>query len=122
MRRRSVTWAIGVSAFAVGGLLLIRAVSRERQLGDDLEVRAGLRALCAGVVEHHRAQGEWLTAGPQPPVIPKEPVEFPKDPAFERLGFAPGQVRHQYEVITSDGGTRCIARGPSDVVIELSVR
>jgi hypothetical protein len=47
-------------------------------------------------------------------------VDFPEDPAFQQLGFAPGtRVRYQYEVQVSESQVgepevRCIARGDLD--------
>ena len=105
-----------VGALGVAGVVIGQAAGREHQRSEALEVRAGLKALCLGVAEHHREYGEWLSAGPQPKFIPRGPVAFPKDPTFELLGFAPGKVQVQYEVVATDAGTRCIARSAEGLV------
>ena len=61
-------------------------------------------------------------AGPTPREVPKggQPVPFPEDEAFQKLGFAPGTaVRFQYQVVVKEDPVgepevTCYARGDQD--------
>lgn len=78
-----------------------------------------LQRLCINVRETYNNTGEWVAAGPEPKTVPgKDKVEFPMDAQFEKLGFAPGMVRYQYQVLLEGGPNNpkvsCVARGDLD--------
>ncbi|MBN1204600.1 MAG: hypothetical protein JXB05_06720 [Myxococcaceae bacterium] len=86
------------------------------------EARINVIALCDAVQMYRSETGTYLIAGPTPPEIPKggQPVPFPHDEAFEKLGFAPGTaVRFQYQVTVKEDPVgepevTCSARGDQD--------
>ncbi|WP_371877661.1 hypothetical protein [Pyxidicoccus parkwayensis] len=88
----------------------------------DTEARINVLALCDAVQSYRDEHGAYVVAGPTPKAVPKGgvPVPFPKDEAFQRLGFEPGEeVRFQYEVVVQEGPVgepevSCIARGDFD--------
>lgn len=98
-----------------------RAEARVGSSSSD-EARINVIALCDAVQMYRSENGTFLPAGPTPREVPKggEPVPFPKDDAFEKLGFAPGtQVRFQYQVVVRESPVgepevTCYARGDQD--------
>jgi ribosomal protein S27E len=98
--------------------IAIPSFIRYQERAKAAEARTNLRMLCTDEVSYHAEHDEWLAAGPAPRPIPgRQPVAFPRDPNFEKLGFEPGRVRYQYEVLV-DGDprgantpVRCVARG-----------
>ena len=86
------------------------------------EARLNVLALCDAVEMYRAEHGELLVAGPPPPQVPRggKPVPFPRDEAFEKLGFAPGTaVRLQYQVVVEadpvgEPEVTCYARGDRD--------
>lgn len=83
------------------------------------EARVNVIALCDAVQMYRSENGTFLAAGPTPREVPKggQPVPFPKDENFEKLGFAPGTaVRFQYQVVVQENPVgepevTCYARG-----------
>jgi hypothetical protein len=94
--------------------------SQDTSLGD--EARINVISLCNAVEMYRAEHGVLLAAGPTPPQVPQrgEPVPFPHDETFEKLGFAPGtSVRLQYQVVVredpvGDPEVTCYARGDQD--------
>jgi hypothetical protein len=88
----------------------------------DTEARVNVLALCDAVQSYRDEHGVYLVAGPTPKEVPRGgvPVPFPKEEAFEHIGFAPGEeVRFQYEVAVQEGPVgepevSCLARGDFD--------
>jgi hypothetical protein len=86
------------------------------------EARINVLALCDAVQMYRSESGVFLAAGPTPREIPKgaQPVPFPEDEAFQKLGFAPGTaVRFQYQVVVNEDPVgepevTCYARGDQD--------
>ncbi|WP_309243034.1 hypothetical protein [Hyalangium versicolor] len=86
------------------------------------EARINVIALCDAVQMYRSENGVFLPAGPAPREVPKggQPVPFPKDEAFEKLGFTPGTaVRFQYQVVVQENPVgepevTCYARGDQD--------
>jgi hypothetical protein len=119
-----------------GGVLLYRKWARELEqsmntsfrteakpggaAGD--EARINVIALCDAVQMYRSESGAFLAAGPTPREVPKgdQPVPFPHDEAFEKLGFTPGTaVRFQYQVVVQEdpvgeAEVTCYARGDQD--------
>ncbi len=119
-----------------GGILLYRKWTRELEqsmntsfraeakpggaAGD--EARINVIALCDAVQMYRSESGAFLAAGPTPREVPKgdQPVPFPHDEAFEKLGFTPGTaVRFQYQVVVQEdpvgeAEVTCYARGDQD--------
>ena len=94
--------------------------SADTPLGD--EARLNVIALCDAVEMYRAEHGMLLVAGPTPAEVPRggQPVPFPHDEAFEKLGFAPGTaVRLQYQVTVQadpvgEPEVTCYARGDQD--------
>ena len=88
----------------------------------DTEARVNVLALCDAVQSYRDEHGTYLTAGPTPKQVPSGgvPVPFPKEEAFQHIGFEPGEeVRFQYEVMVQEGPVgepevSCLARGDFD--------
>ena len=86
------------------------------------EARINVLALCDAVQMYRSESGTFLAAGPTPREVPhgNQPVAFPQDDAFEKLGFAPGTaVRFQYQVVVQENPVgeaevTCYARGDQD--------
>jgi hypothetical protein len=86
------------------------------------EARINVIALCDAVQMYRSENGVFLTAGPTPREVPKggQPVPFPDDPVFKKLGFTPGtSVRFQYQVVAQESPVgeaevTCYARGDQD--------
>jgi hypothetical protein len=86
------------------------------------EARINVIALCDAVQMYRSESGVFLAAGPTPREVPKggQPIPFPKDEAFEKLGFTPGTaVRFQYQVVVQEdpvgeAEVTCYARGDQD--------
>lgn len=86
------------------------------------EARINVIALCDAVQMYRSENGEFLAAGPTPREVPKggQPVPFPEDEAFKKLGFVPGTpVRFQYQVAVQENPVgepevTCYARGDQD--------
>jgi hypothetical protein len=86
------------------------------------EARINVIALCDAVQMYRSENGVFLAAGPTPKEVPKggQPVSFPQDEAFQKLGFAPGTaVRFQYQVVVKEDPVgepevTCYARGDQD--------
>lgn len=100
------------------------AFRTEAKAGGDVgtEARVNVIALCDAVQMYRSESGEFLQAGPAPKEVPKggQPVPFPADEAFQKLGFAPGTaVRFQYQVVVKESPVgepevTCYARGDQD--------
>ncbi|KFE60826.1 hypothetical protein [Hyalangium minutum] len=100
------------------------AFRTEAKAGSDLgtEARVNVIALCDAVQMYRSESGQFLSAGPTPKEVPKggQPVPFPADEAFQKLGFAPGTaVRFQYQVVVKEDPVgepevTCYARGDQD--------
>src|SRR5262245_51351381 len=90
-----------ITVTVVGGLwwLLRRAHPGASGAGSS-EARIQVLSLCNDVSAYQSESGTLLRAGPQPREVPRgRAVPFPRDEAFEKLGFDPGpEVRYQYEV------------------------
>jgi len=116
-----VVLGLAAAALAFGGLVVgvvvLPRVQRMRSEGLRAEAQTQLYTLCTNVAEPHGETGHWTAAGPQPKEVPSgAPVPFPQDADFEKLQFAPGPVRYQYQVIVEgnpegDAKVRCVARG-----------
>ncbi|WP_317987923.1 hypothetical protein [Hyalangium gracile] len=86
------------------------------------EARINVIALCDAVQMYRSESGVFLAAGPTPREVPRggQPMPFPADEAFEKLGFAPGTaVRLQYQVVVREDPVgepevTCYARGDQD--------
>lgn len=86
------------------------------------EARINVIALCDAVQMYRSESGVFLAAGPTPREVPKggQPVPFPEDEAFAKLGFTPGTaVRFQYQVVVQEDPVgepevTCYARGDQD--------
>ncbi|MFL5346749.1 MAG: hypothetical protein ACJ8AT_18360 [Hyalangium sp.] len=86
------------------------------------EARINVIALCDAVQMYRSENGEYLAAGPTPREVPKggQPVPFPEDEAFKKLGFVSGTpVRFQYQVVIQENPVgepevTCYARGDQD--------
>lgn len=86
------------------------------------EARINVIALCDAVQMYRSEHGVFLQAGPTPREVPRggQPVPFPHDETFEKLGFAPGtSVRLQYQVEVRESPVGepeviCYARGDRD--------
>jgi hypothetical protein len=121
--------AVGVGVYSyVRGLTAARGMDTAFRteagagmpLGD--EARINVIALCDAVEQYRAEHGMLLVAGPTPPEVPRggQPVPFPHDEAFEKLGFAPGTaVRVQYQVTVQadpvgEPEVTCYARGDQD--------
>lgn len=86
------------------------------------EARVNVIALCDAVQMFRAESGLFLAAGPTPPQVPGggKPVPFPRDEAFEKLGFTEGTpVRLQYQVVVQEDPVgepevTCYARGDQD--------
>lgn len=125
--------ALGVLGLAVWGFLYYRGM---RALGEgltgggvfkadkptDTEARVNVLALCDAVQSYRDEHGEYLVAGPTPKEVPRGgvAVPFPKEEAFQRMGFEPAEeVRFQYEVVVQESPVgepevSCLARGDFD--------
>jgi hypothetical protein len=98
-----------------------RAEARADSAAGD-EARINVIALCDAVQMYRSESGTFLAAGPTPQQVPKgaQPVPFPHDEAFEKLGFTPGTaVRFQYQVVVQEDPVgepevTCYARGDQD--------
>ncbi|MHB8873716.1 MAG: hypothetical protein ACYC8T_08520 [Myxococcaceae bacterium] len=120
--RRLVIGIASALGLALVSLLILVGPSyaRYRARGQALEARAGVRALCHTVADYHRETGVWVAAGPSPAEVPQGgSVPFPPDKEFALLGFLPGAVRYQYQVVVEQQQAnapqvRCIARGDLD--------
>ncbi|MCY1019370.1 hypothetical protein [Pyxidicoccus sp. MSG2] len=88
----------------------------------DTEARVNVLALCDAVQSYRDEHGTYVVAGPTPKEVPRggTPVPFPKEEAFQHLGFEPGEeVRFQYEVVVQESPVgepevSCLARGDFD--------
>jgi hypothetical protein len=86
------------------------------------EARVNVIALCDAVQMYRSESGVFLAAGPTPREVPKgaQPIPFPEDEAFAKLGFTPGTaVRFQYQVVVQEDPVgepevTCYARGDQD--------
>ena len=125
--------ALGVLGLAVWGFLYYRGM---RALGEglagggvfkadkptDTEARVNVLALCDAVQSYRDEHGTYIVAGPTPKEVPRGGVlvPFPKEEAFQRMGFEPGEeVRFQYEVVVQESPVgepevSCLARGDFD--------
>jgi hypothetical protein len=124
---------LGVLGLAVWGWLYYRGM---RTLGEglagggvfkadkptDTEARVNVLALCDAVQSYRDEHGAYIVAGPTPKEVPRGgvPVPFPKEEAFQRMAFEPGEeVRFQYEVVVQESPVgepevSCLARGDFD--------
>jgi len=136
-------WVLVLGALALpcllvggGGVLLYLKRMRELEKSADTafraeaeagsaagtEARVNVIALCDAVQMYRSESGVFLAAGPTPREVPKggQPVPFPEDEAFKKLGFTPGTaVRFQYQVVVQENPVgepevTCYARGDQD--------
>lgn len=117
MRMNRKQWGLIIGAVgAIAVAVAVNLSSSAREHADhrlEIEGRAGVRALCAAVKATHPARPRPL--GPVPASIPTgEAFDFPADPAFNGIGFAPPRGHFQYEVRERDGGAICVARTSID--------
>jgi hypothetical protein len=130
--------ALGLPCLLLGGGGFVFYLKRMRELEQSMntafraeakpggaagdEARINVIALCDAVQMYRSENGVFLAVGPTPREVPKagQPVPFPKDEGFEKLGFTPGTaVRFQYQVVVQEDPVgepevTCFARGDQD--------
>ncbi len=119
---------LGVLGLALAGWLYLRAARKDvESLAGAQVARMNVALLCDSVAAFQAETGELLNAGPTPAQVPKgQAMAFPRDAAFERLDFHPGETPYQYQVEVhetpmGDAEVVCTARGDLDGDGQVSV-
>lgn len=117
-----------VVVLAVAGWLYLRSTRQDvEDLAGAQVARMNVALLCDNVAALQAETGELLAAGPVPAQVPRgRALPFPKDAAFARLDFDPGETPYQYQVEVretpmGDAEVVCSARGDLDGDGQVSV-